>query len=61
MVAMRKKERGQRLLRSSRVLRRVRVFEFATPRSSSRTKTWQTGKALDMADIGHLRDVADLM
>ena len=44
--------------RSSRVLRRARVF---TPPLSSRPETRQTGKALDVADIGHHKEVADLM
>jgi hypothetical protein len=48
----------QRLHRSSRVLRRARVF---TPPLSSRPETRQTGKALDVADIGHHKEVADLM
>ena len=48
----------QRLHRSSRVLRRARVF---TPPLCSRTEMRQTGKALDMAVIRHLKEVADLM
>ena len=61
MATMRKKERGQRLLRSSRVLRRVRLFappQFLPNRDVADRQG--AGHGLDMADIGHPRDVPDL-